>query len=196
MQSVRCWDSLAGKRVTSSRWTLCVAAVALLGAVAAAPVRVGVTVGHSMEPVLRPGQPFLFVRRDGAAEPVTRGEVVLLRLNGQTCVKRIFAVGGDQFLSVQADKYPYRGTPLQLGESARRWKLRFPHLSMKRVRVPRGTVYVLGDGAWSRDSRDVGPIPVSDVLGRVLLPGGQGSDLCPNAQALRDLPPKPSPHRS
>src|SRR5437660_1550919 len=78
------------------------ARLALLGSAVAgaawfSPLRPGIVVGHSMEPSLQPWQLFFYHR--GAPRPgsIRRGDVVLVRVDGQTCVKRVFALGGDWF---------------------------------------------------------------------------------------------------
>ena len=55
------------------------------------PVRLGVVVGRSMQPTLSPGQLFVEIRETPSAGALRRGDVVLLRVGDDTCVKRVFA---------------------------------------------------------------------------------------------------------
>src|SRR5438128_1167484 len=70
---------------------------AVAGAAWLCPVRPGLVVGHSMEPSLQPWQLFFYNRRAPRPDSIRRGDVVLVRVGGQTCVKRVFALGGDTF---------------------------------------------------------------------------------------------------
>jgi len=134
-----------------------------------APVRVGVVSGHSMEPTLRYGQPF-FYEPATSGLPVRAGEIVLVRLGDQVCVKRVFARGGARFWTMgrTADRQGHQIVGADVPIS--RWKARYPRLHFRQVRVPRGRLFLLGDGTTSMDSRHFGPVPASCVIGRVVLP--------------------------
>jgi signal peptidase I len=141
------------------------------GFVSLLPVRAGFVAGSSMVPTLRSGQPFLY-RRISSPGGCRRGEVVVLRLGGQLCVKRIFALGGDSIWSFNEGVMDEAAPQLlAVGVDPRPWKRRFPSFRFHRWRVPSGNVFVVGDGVLSLDSRQLGPVPDEDVLGRVLLPG-------------------------
>lgn len=160
------------------------------------PVRLGVVVGHSMQPTLCPGQFFVHVRETPSGGALRRGDVVVLRLGGETCVKRIFALGGDRFWSFRPKRSDERSF-LGGGADIRQWKRRFPFLIYRRVQVPPGTVYVLGDHPTSVDSRRYGPVPVSRIEGRVVFPAA--SDVRPELtpRVWTGLPPLPNrPSRS
>jgi len=162
--------SEAGSRLAS----LALTGTLLIGGAAAAPVRLGIVEGRSMEPTLNPGQPFLFSRTAGAGEDLRRGEVVLVRLQGRTCVKRVFAVGGDHFWAARAPCDKHSGTLSLLPDGFRasvdHWRRRYPSFNFCRISVPRDRVYVIGDGIHSIDSRDLGPAPADAIIGRVILP--------------------------
>jgi signal peptidase I len=78
-------------------------------------------------------------------------------------IKRVVAIGGDTVrigadaVSVNAHAIPIAGAPS-------------PAAARHRVeRVPKGQVFLLGDNArLSIDSRSFGPVPDTDVVGRVL----------------------------
>jgi len=136
------------------------------------PIHCGIVVGRSMEPTFRSGQPFLFAPyRPG--DSFRRGEVVVLRMERELAVKRVYAVGGERiwttrFRGSTGRDYPVDSSTGQIPE----WRARYPSFQFAEKTVPLGTLYVLGDSCTSQDSRDVGPIPVKEVVGRVILADG------------------------
>lgn len=138
----------------------------------AMPVRMGVVQGTSMEPTLRSGQCFFYKPDTSNQEPIRRGDIVVVRLGGQVCVKRVFALGGDRFWVVGQGTVPdrYNWTPIEMGVPISRFRKRFPTFHYSARTMPKNTVYVLGDGCSSLDSRELGPVPVRAVLGRVIVP--------------------------
>lgn len=143
---------------------------ALIGAALLSPVHPAVIVGSSMSPTLEPGQ-VVWCSRTSGEQPVRRGDVVLARVNGSVCVKRVFAVGGDRFWKTwgahRDENLPQLlnvGTPLQP------WQKRYPHFRFDEDRVPFGTIYLVGDGVNSEDSRSYGPVAADAVIGRVVFP--------------------------
>lgn len=176
---------------------LAMAGAALVFTARELPVRVGVVVGHSMEPALRHGQPFLYVPFDAVGAGLHRGDVILVRLRGRTCVKRGFALGGQRFWRM--------GTPdpsidasrlLHPREPVFRWRHRFPQFRFRSQVVPARQVYVVGDGVMSLDSRHLGPVPRSAVLGRVLMPGGGRVPWGSNTVAWSELPSRVTGRRA
>jgi len=141
---------------------------------AASPLRPGVVLGESMAPTFRSGQVFLLslLSRDAT---VGRDDVVLFGFNGQTYLKRVYAVAGDEVWGVAAP-----GEEGQLSwvlspdraPQARDLLRRYPGLGhLVRLRVPPGCVFVLGDaGANSYDSRRFGMLSVAAIRGRVIVP--------------------------
>ncbi len=126
----------------------------------------------SMEPTLRHGEYFLADATHYHSHQPSRGDVAVYvhpKQAGVYFIKRIVAVEGDRIavkdgravVNGMAVVEPYvdAGTP----EAA--------FASMPEMRVPAGHVFVLGDTrANSVDSRDVvahGPVPVSNLTGRV-----------------------------
>jgi signal peptidase I len=143
---------------------------ALIGAALLSPVRPAVVVGTSMTPTLAPGQ-VVWCHRASGEPPLRRGDVVLARVNGSICVKRVFAVGGDRFWKTWG-AYRDENLPqlLNVGTPLRPWKKRYPLFRFDEDRVPFGTVYLLGDGVNSEDSRSYGPVATEAVVGRVVFP--------------------------
>jgi signal peptidase I len=173
---------------------LLAAGTLLITGAAAAPVRLGLVTGDSMTPTLNPGQPFLYVPRKADMPPPPRGSVVLVRLAGQICVKRILALGGEGFWTIGPPAEPRAQCRLlAVGQSPKPWQRRFPSLHFARVQVPRGEVYVVGDSPSSADSRVLGSVPTGNILGEVLLPNG-GETLSDGSQVAWSDPP-PLPHK-
>lgn len=106
--------------------------------------------GVSMFPTLKPGQ-YVIIARMFA--PPKIGDIVVVDSwkNDGPVVKRVFRTEGQvvawqdspMYLSVEEKLQPYY--------------------------VPKGTVYLLGDNPLhSEDSRSYGPVPVENILGRVI----------------------------
>ncbi len=117
-----------------------------------------------------------------------RGDVVLLKMRGETVVKRVFALGGDTFWSFGG---PLLDTPsywlLDVGTNPAVWKRRYARFRYRANSVPAGCVYVVGDGPGSLDSRHLGAIPVSAVIGRVQAPRRLPSAVSCNVARQVDL---------
>ena len=144
------------------------------------PFSIGVVQGSSMTPTYRPGQFFLLDRHYYEDHPIQRGDVVVVRCDDHTMIKRVFGVAGDSiWLLIQQDgnkleRYVIDPELLpRLRRATRHWDIgRLDHL-----KVPRGTVYLLGDCTEaSIDSRSFGAVPISSIVGRVMpLRPGAGS---------------------
>lgn len=144
----------------------------LMSLVCWSPTRIGVVTGHSMEPTLQPGSAFLYVREDPEKEVYRPGDVVVVRMAGDLCVKRVFKVGGDRFWTVACGPR-LEGeniSPVDSQPPIGQWRKRFPRFRFCRYQVPPGTLFLLGDSPWSCDSRQLGPVPVGNVVGRVVAP--------------------------
>jgi signal peptidase I len=155
------------------------------------PLRVGVADGRSMEPTLKNGWPFLFAAAHRGSSNLRRRDVVVVRLYGRTCVKRILALSGDRFWSMTPREVqePYRFLPPGSERELPRWKRRFPRLRFDAHRVPPGHVFVLGDGPTSLDSRQLGPVAEAEVIGRVIAPNSPAPP--PGSLADGELPVQP-----
>lgn len=172
-----CWSEvrpgpLAPLRFSRRLAGWCAAAIGLLAPVAVAKVRLGIVCGGSMEPTLRSGQPFLFRRCTTAPGTLQRGDLVVVRMGGVTCIKRVYALGQDRFWSVTPAGRPDEQTSLlAVGDPLLLWKRRFPRFAYVERQVPDDCVFVVGDSvSASIDSRQLGPVPVSQVVGRVVWP--------------------------
>lgn len=148
----------------------------LLIAAAASPVRVGVVRGLSMAPTLRPRQFFLFQPWRGA-EGLERGEIVVAKLNGSLVVKRLVGRPGDVLWMMGVDRErPADVRILDPHMAIGRWRARYPRMTYRRIIVPAGSLFLVGDGELSRDSRHFGPAPASSIVGRVVTAGRPNLD--------------------
>lgn len=165
------------------RSAVVLAAALLTGiAIALAVQAVGIhamrVISGSMSPSIDRGD-WIVVRdfdRNGR-RAIRRGDVVLFRFPlGTTgrAIKRVVAIGGDRVtvgpdaIAVNGRRIPIAGAPSE--DAARR---RVEH-------VPEDDVFLLGDhAAVSIDSRSFGPVPETEVVGRVLFvaprPGRAGA---------------------
>jgi signal peptidase I len=146
--------------------------------------------GASMEPGLLRNDNVFADRRyncPGCGASVKRGEVAIFTYpddRTMTYVKRIIALPGDK-VRIAGTGVEVNGHSLKTGETpqgsailatesldGRQWQVRWPgerepqpELSLT---VPPGHVFVLGDNRGdSKDSRNFGSVPLSDVAGRV-----------------------------
>jgi signal peptidase I len=145
---------------------------ALLGVWIFSPWRVGVVLGHSMDPTLRSGQ-LIAIERDYYRHHRPRaGEIVVFRHAGMTYVKRVYAAEGQTIYLVAEGARGERTLirPICAGEEAsvRSALRRAAMLALRRLRVPEGSFFALGDAlSCSIDSRDLGLIESGELIGRV-----------------------------
>jgi signal peptidase I len=126
--------------------------------------RLAVVHGRSMEPAFRNGQVVLVRKRTWGAQPLRRGEVVLIAIDGQILIKRIYRLPGeivddplivDMTIANGADRF------FRPSADAR-------HVC-RRLVVPENRIAVLGDNIRvSDDSRAFGPVPIESVVGSVV----------------------------
>jgi signal peptidase I len=97
------------------------------------------------------------------AQSASRGDIIEFRYPSDSsgrAIKRVVAVGGD-VVQLTDDALVVNGTPIPLAGEAIRFE-------RQTITVPEGFYYLLGDNhAGSVDSRSFGPIPASDIVGRV-----------------------------
>lgn len=123
--------------------------------------------GESMLPTLQPEDRVLVTK--SYSQP-RRGDVVVVQIpdsRGQPhgLVKRVVAVGGD-VVSIVQDVLYLNG---RREGSANLIVDPLDGANVPEMRVPEGTVFLLGDNRpVSYDSRFFGPVPVTDVQGKVV----------------------------
>jgi signal peptidase I len=164
-----------GAALRKRRVVLCMTCLVALFGMRACPVRPGIVVGQSMAPAFHDGQVFLMSRlRPGIR--LKRGDVVVFRVNGTTYIKRVRALPGDVVWGI--DWPETEGSPdylISSREELARWR-RVARLSsavgkVVKVTVLANRVFVVGDAINnSLDSRHFGPVLVSSLKGRVLVP--------------------------
>jgi signal peptidase I len=127
--------------------------------------RLAVVKGDSMLPTFRDGQIVLVSRLLAFNGPLKKGDVVLVRRGREVLIKRVAFLSGEalstrdsiRFMPIH-EKFDRLPAPPDAGLYER-----------QRIRVPKDDVVVLGDNPLvSDDSRQFGPVPLSDVEGRVL----------------------------
>lgn len=135
--------------------------------------------GHSMEPILLPGQTIVSFRASyGFLVPFinrylviwkkpSKGDILVLEnpLEKKTIVKRCIGVEGDML--------EVRSGELFVGNTMIPGALKDFHWSLNRRTVPKDHVFVVGENVeQSIDSRSFGFIPIDKVYGKVIvLPG-------------------------
>lgn len=133
------------------------------------PYRVGMTIGESMYPTLRPYH--LFVMNISPYERVfpNRSDVVVFKHQGETMVKRIVGVQFDLLWLVDTSAGS-EIVPQSMFKDYTDWLRRTRTKAMiKPVIIPPGHVFVVGDNVRnSTDSRDFGAIPTSEIMGKVI----------------------------
>lgn len=144
------------------------------GVCLAAPFKVGVVNGTSMEPTLAHGQVYLMDRTRHLRQEVKRGEVVVFRKDGVAYVKRVVAVPGDMIYLLRTpggEGDDLVVTTFQLPKLKRaieRLSWARAHRLIRR-QIPAGYYYVLGDHRGvSIDSRQFGLVRKDEILGHVL----------------------------
>ncbi len=144
-------------------------AAAAIAAAWVSPIRFGIVSGVSMDPTMKDGQPFIYTRLEDGGKSVGHGDVVVFRRKSEIYVKRVFALGGETVYAAQARGRVER-EPILVPRSPgiAEWRQRYPQLEYRPIPIPRGSVFVLGDGICSMDSRRFGPISGSAICGRVV----------------------------
>jgi signal peptidase I len=147
----------------------------LLMAWYASPCVLGVVMGNSMTPTLQSGQ-FVAIDRHYYRDHRPRaGEIVVFRHQGITYIKRVYAAEGETIYLLAEGPVGERTLvqPIRRGheQSVGRAAARTASLTVRRIRVPAGSFYALGDALNnSIDSRELGPIDTGAIIGRVAYP--------------------------
>jgi signal peptidase I len=128
--------------------------------------RMGVVHGNSMNPTYENGQIVLVRRRNGWSGSLRRNDVVLLRVNRDVIIKRIYRLPGEEL----GTSFFYNAQMAQAKGLADYYEQQpQPAGAPPRLFVPDGFLVVIGDNLKeSEDSRVFGPVPVRDVLGVVV----------------------------
>jgi signal peptidase I len=131
-----------------------------------------VVVGESMSPTLKDGRVIWIDRTYYRNHKPAPGEVVVFRLDGMTYIKRVYRGPGERidYISSGFDWIGAVRPPL-VDDIRERYERTRSSIRMKYVTVPNDSVFVLGDNtSRSIDSRQLGPIPISAIIGRARLP--------------------------
>jgi signal peptidase I len=108
--------------------------------------------GVSMLPTLKDGQRVLVSKAYWLVGPIHKGDIVVIRDETPTgfIIKRIHFMAGE--------KVDWKWVPDS-------WQLKDGPMV-----VPEGQIFVMGDNKpQSEDSRRFGPVPIADVLGKVVV---------------------------
>ena len=131
-----------------------------------------VVVGDSMSPTFNSGRVIWVDQTYYHKHAPRQGEVVVFRLRGETYVKRVYRAPGETVnLAVSGPDVvgPVRAT--RVDQLKRLYRNRQTVMRVQTFQVPDDCVYVLGDNfVVSEDSRQLGPIPISSIIGRVHAP--------------------------
>ena len=142
--------------------------VALFLAVVVAYVSVfrqGVVSGDSMEPTYHNGQALLVLRRHAFSPLPKRGDVVVLKKDRDTIIKRVAYLPGDMITNEAVIDKTFDNHLDDYYEQKPPSDQRLTPILI----VPAGYIVVLGDNRdISYDSRSFGPVALKDVLGSVV----------------------------
>lgn len=125
--------------------------------------------GQNMFPAMKDGDLCIVFRREALTlfqEPLKQDDVIAYQANGKRGFGRVIAVAGDVVMLDESGNVSVNGVN-------QRQDLPFPTYPKGEteypIRVPDGCVYVLGDYRTNTvDSRDLGPVPLETVDGKVI----------------------------
>ncbi len=157
---------------TEKRRTIVFLLTCVVFALLSAPFRLGIVLGESMSPDFHTGQVFMTTRVDNRST-LHHGDVVMLTVNGQLFLKRVYALGGETIWALQSSNSHGFDRVVTAPEIASVQQLVGRYRGLGRLvefTVPEGHVYVLGDAAEnSYDSRQFGAVPMESVRARVVV---------------------------
>lgn len=157
---------------TERRRTIALLLTCMVLGLFAAPFRLGIVLGESMSPTFRTGQVFVTCRVDDPCA-LRDGDVVLLTVNGQLFLKRIYALGGETIWALQSPGSPGFDRVIAASDASSVQRLAGRYRGLGRlvqITVPEDHIYVLGDAECnSYDSRRFGAVPVASVRARVVI---------------------------
>ena len=126
--------------------------------------------GHSMSPTIRHGDRVLVNRLAYRHDEPDRGDIVAFRVDGERVfVKRVVGLPGD-LIEVRRGIL-YRNGEKIANEPYVKFQPRSPkRRSYKPRTLQNGRLFVMGDNrSLSVDSKDFGPIPHRDIIGKAVL---------------------------
>ena len=134
------------------------------------PFRIGMAVGESMLPTLKPYQMFLINKSIGKYVP-NHNDVIVFMHDDEMLVKRVWAVEGENVWLLKSEEVKSYVPNMEVGKWVKLLK-RYPQLGqLMKMKVPAGKVFVMGDNiSASCDSRDFGPIDVKSIMGTARIP--------------------------
>lgn len=124
--------------------------------------------GRSMNPTVNHGDRLMVNKLFFMKKNITRGDVIDFYVpeSKKYYLKRVIAVEGDTVELIN-DRVYLNGKKLE--EDYVSTEVTTPHSETTKWEVPKGYVFVLGDNrSNSRDSRDLGVIPRSDIVGKII----------------------------
>lgn len=125
--------------------------------------------GRSMNPTVNHGDRLMVNKIFFMKKNITRGDIIDFYVPDakKYYLKRVIAVEGDT-VEIINDRVYLNGKILE--ENYVSTNVTSPHNDTTKWEVPEGYVFVLGDNrSNSRDSRDLGVVPRSDIVGKIVL---------------------------
>ncbi|BBW98930.1 signal peptidase I [Geobacillus subterraneus] len=114
---------------------------------------------ESMDPTIQPNDLIVFEKK---GKGIHRGDVVVFKKDGELLVKRVVALEHDT-VEVKNGRLWVNGKRIH-----EPYVREIPQYELERQRVPKNSVFVLGDNRnHSVDSASFGAIPVDQIKGRV-----------------------------
>ena len=128
--------------------------------------RLGAVRGVSMLPTYQEGQPVLVLRRNWFSPALKQGDVILVQHGRDVLIKRIYRLPGEE-IDPRVSAYLRSSDTYDLSDYYEQSPQK--NLTLPRLTVPQDYVVVLGDNApQSEDSRQFGPVPIRDIIGKVV----------------------------
>lgn len=124
--------------------------------------------GRSMNPTVNHGDRLMVNKIFFMKKNITRGDIIDFYVPDakKYYLKRVIAVEGDT-VEIINDRVYLNGKMLE--ENYVSTNVTSPHNDTTKWEVPEGYVFVLGDNrSNSRDSRDLGVVPRSDIVGKIV----------------------------
>lgn len=178
------WEDMAIRAVKTRLFAFCCALAAI--ATFSAFYQPVVVQGKSMLPALHDGQVVWMAKQHYRWRNIRKDDIIIFRHDSDVYIKRVYATAGTVIPIVRS----HDGGASLLENPGLRQKMTHllrsrPELgSLDTIRVPPRCVFVVGDNRnVSLDSREIGPIPVREIVGFV-----PDRTAAPPKPALRSLP--------